>query len=579
VGMALGRAFIEVHADTRPFARELGPQIRGIVKDIEDSIDTNASKGIGDRVADSISEGIERNGDGISRSISRSVSKSRTRIKIDADVDVDRGRMARTIFRIGSAIQEGVTSSLNAVGDSVNSAADGLQKLVGGLLNVSSVSLPVAVALVGLAALFAPLLLSSVVALTAALANLIGLVPILISGLGVLLAAIFPVIIAFQGFGAALTAVFEKDPEKLAEALKNLTPAARGVVQELRKAMPFFTQLRKATQEAFFKPLAGVLTSVVAAVKGPLLIGFTAVADAAGRFLAAIISIGNTPGFIQFINQMFEGARTMFQILEGPMVGFLNALMNMMIAAMPFFLALINGFGNFLTRFSNWINESIKDGSFQAFLDKALMTLSDIWSLISALIELFAVMFAETEQGGRTFLQLVTEAIKDLTEFFKSPDGQRALKAMVDLAIIFGTMLIGAAQAAAFLLAQLERVADVIKWIVRNLNGVDIDKVRGGIPKPRGIVGAPFAEGGVISRPTLALMGEGFQPEAVIPLTNPQRAQEIADSTGLTAMLNGGGDTFIFYLGEEQIYARMVRVAHGALDTVGRQLADGTRLA
>jgi hypothetical protein len=150
---------------------------------------------------------------------------------------------------------------------------------------------------------------------------------------------------------------------------------------------------------------------------------------------------------------------------------------------------------------------------------------------------------------------------------------------MVDLAIIFGTMLIGAAQAAAFLLAQLERVADVIKWIVRNLNGVDIDKVRGGIPKPRGIVGAPFAEGGVISRPTLALMGEGFQPEAVIPLTNPQRAQEIADSTGLTAMLNGGGDTFIFYLGEEQIYARMVRVAHGALDTVGRQLADGTRLA
>jgi hypothetical protein len=318
---------------------------------------------------------------------------------------------------------------------------------------------------------------------------------------------------------------------------------------------------------------------VVAAVKGPLLIGFTAVADAAGRFLAAIISIGNTPGFIQFINQMFEGARTMFQILEGPMVTFLNALMNMMIAAMPFFLALINGFGNFLTRFSNWINESIKDGSFQAFLDKALMTLSDIWSLISALIELFAVMFAQTEQGGRTFLQLVTEAIKDLTEFFKSPDGQRALKAMVDLAIIFGTMLIGAAQAAAFLLAQLERVADVIKWIVRNLNGVDIDKVRGGIPKPRGIVGAPFAEGGVISRPTLALMGEGFQPEAVIPLTNPQRAQEIADSTGLTAMLNGGGDTFIFYLGEEQIYARMVRVAHGALDTVGRQLADGTRLA
>jgi hypothetical protein len=576
--MALGRAFIEVHADTRPFARELGPQVRGIVEDIEKSIDTNTSRGVGDRVAESISDGIERNGDNISASISRSVSRSRNRVRIDADVDVDRNRLTRTLSRVGQAVQEGATRGFNALGDSVVSAADGLQRLVGGLLNVSSVSLPVAVAIVGIAALLAPLLLSATVALTGALANLIGLVPILVAGLGITLAAILPVVAAFQGFGAALGAVLEKDPEKLAEALKNLTPAARGVVQELRGVLPFFSELRKVSQEAFFKPLAGVLTSVVAAVQGPMLNGFRAVADAAGRFMAAIISIGNTPGFIKFMNTMFEGARMTFQILEGPMVTFLNALMNMMVAATPFFLALINGLGNFLTRFSNWINESIADGSFEEFLNKALATLGDIWSLIGAVIELFAVMFADTEKGGRTFLQLLTEAIRNLTAFFESPEGQRALQAMIDLAVVFGIMLIGAANAAAFLLAQLERVADVIKWILRNIGGVDIDRVRGGVSRPRGIVGAPFAEGGVIDRPTFALMGEGFRPEAVIPLTNPQRAQEIADATGLTAMLTGGGDTFIFYLGEEQIYARMVRVAHSALDNAGRQLAAGTRM-
>jgi hypothetical protein len=255
-------------------------------------------------------------------------------------------------------------------------------------------------------------------------------------------------------------------------------------------------------------------------------------------------------------------------------------LMNMMVAAQPFFLALMNALGNFPTRFANWINESIADGSFQRFLEKAWQTIQDIWMLVGALIDLFAVMFQGTEEGGRTFLQLVTEAIRSLTEFFKSPDGQRALKAMIELAIIFGVMLIGAAMAAAFLLAQLQRVADLIKWILKNLNGVDIDKLRGvGTGRPTGVVGRPFAEGGVISRPTFALMGEGYRPEAVIPLTNPQRAQEIADQTGLSSMISNGGDTFIFYLGEEQVYARMVRVANGVMDSAGRSLAAGTRAA
>lgn len=580
--MTLGRAFIEVHADTRPFARELGPQVRGIVKSVEDSIDTDASKAIGDRVAGSIADGVERNKDDISSSISRSISRSRNKVKIEADVDVDKsaGRFRRAASRLGDILTSSVGKSFNMLGDQAVSATDGVQRLIGGLLNLSSVSLPVAVAIIGIVGALVPLLFSALVVTAAALSNLIGLVPIFVSGLGILLAAIFPIITAFQGFGEALDAVFEKDPEKLAEAMKKLTPAARGVVTELRKAMPFFEQLRKATQQAFFGQLTGTLTKVIAAIRGPLLAGFTEVAKAAGSFLNSILMLATTPGFQEFITTMFAGAAEFFRIMQGPVVTLLGALMNMMVAATPFFLAMTTGLGNFLNRFSNWINESIKDGSFESFLIKAWSTLQDIWALLGAVIELFRTMFGETEAGGRTFLQLVTAAIEDLTKFFKSEDGKKALKAMVDLAIIFGIMLIGAANAAIFLLNQLERVAETMKWILRNLPGIDIgDLPTGGSSKPRGFVGRAFAEGGVVSSPTVAMMGEGYKAEAVIPLTNPRRAQEIADDTGLTNMLSGGGDTFIFYLGEEQVFARMVRVANSVMDNAGRQLTAGTRTA
>lgn len=577
--MALGRAFIEVHADTRPFARQLGREIKDVVDGVEAAIRDDDS--IGDAIADSIADGVDRNKEHVSRSVSESLSKSRQKVKVDLDVDVDRNRFIRAIKGVTSAVQGGATKALNALGDSVINAADGFQKLVGGMLNVSSVSLPVAVAIVTLAALAIPVLISATVALTAALSNLIGLVPILVSGLSVLLAAIFPVVVAFQGFGDALSAVFARDPEKLAEAMKKLAPNARAVVTEFQKALPFFDQLRKSTQQSFFAPLKGVLTPVIKAIQGPLLAGFNAVAIAAGEFLKALLEIATTPAFSAFTGAIFQGAMSLFDTLSGPMVSLIVSLMNLAVAALPFFQNMVLALGRFLREFSGFINRSIADGSFQAFLQKAWETLQDIWGLVKALIDLFRVMFSGTEEGGRTFLELVTVAVQRLTEFFRSPDGQKALKAMVTLAQLFGAWLLAAAEIAIFLLNQLDRVASAVKALIKLINGIDMDKIRPGFTRRGGIVGGalPFAEGGVVNRPTLAMMGEGFKPEAIIPLTDPQRAQEIADRSGLSSMLSGGGDTFIFYLGEEQVTARIVRIAKGVVDSAGSQLTAGARTA
>lgn len=55
--MALGKAFIEVHADTKPFARQIGKEIDKILRDVEKETTTSGKK-LGENVGDGIASGV-----------------------------------------------------------------------------------------------------------------------------------------------------------------------------------------------------------------------------------------------------------------------------------------------------------------------------------------------------------------------------------------------------------------------------------------------------------------------------------------------------------------------------------------
>lgn len=79
-------------------------------------------------------------------------------------------------------------------------------------------------------------------------------------------------------------------------------------------------------------------------------------------------------------------------------------------------------------------------------------------------------------------------------------------------------------------------------------------------PNGQGVGG--YAEGGVIRREQLAWVGEGNKPEAIVPLTNPKRAAEVMNEAGL----GGFGDGTIvvqMVLDGKVIDERVVRVNQG----------------
>lgn len=88
--------------------------------------------------------------------------------------------------------------------------------------------------------------------------------------------------------------------------------------------------------------------------------------------------------------------------------------------------------------------------------------------------------------------------------------------------------------------------------------------------------GTPYADGGRITRPTYAMMGEGYQPELVLPETKPARAAQILAGSPLGNML--GGQTVVYaYFDGEPFQARIVQTTRNSNNRTARNIAQVPR--
>lgn len=86
-----------------------------------------------------------------------------------------------------------------------------------------------------------------------------------------------------------------------------------------------------------------------------------------------------------------------------------------------------------------------------------------------------------------------------------------------------------------------------------------------------------YAAGGFVNEPTNAILGEGYRDEVVLPLTQPQRSMQLLSQSSLAGML-GGGTNVAVYIGNEQLDAKVYRVASGMSRASARTLAQSPRM-
>jgi phage-related protein len=418
-----------------------------------------------DDVADDVTKSLNRVNHSLNatteildRDLTAGVHTFRTEIiKLDKDSNRTFSRLRIVAGKVGDAFDhvKDTVSDLfkrlrTAGGNGVDSLTSGLTNLassVGGLL--ASTLNPASLISFGATLLAIVALTPVVLALAAALSQLGGALLLLPGITGVAVAAIAPLVVAFQGFGEAIGAIIEKDPDKINEALKNLTPSARSVAREFQKLFPALERFQDLVQEAFFRELTGSLTVIANSLLPTLTKGFTSVASAIGRSLALFDTFFDGD-ILEGIGDVFESTVRIIDSISPQLVDLFSTLFGAMEHGLPFVERLAAAFGDAAQAFSDWLGEKLQTGEFEEFLESSFRVMGELVDLGRELSRLLLAVFGQGADEGEDFIVALTEATSKLADFFESAEGQQTLDKLYSVVTLVAAGVVTLAEAMVF---------------------------------------------------------------------------------------------------------------------------------
>lgn len=505
----IDRAFVEIVPDTRDFTKDLDADVKVAYAKLQrqtDKVTTKVSQSFdeagrkiertfttiekdGELTVKVIEKAFNDAGERITRAFSKSADKAAVSqefiaevARLSADTAADAferaGERIEDAFREASrvaAIQEAeIARQARQANEAMSKNTGLLDRAFKGLFE-TVVSLGSALVGLGAAAptpagLIAILAtvtaigaaIGPVIALVGALADLVGLIGPLPAALGVLVAAVLPLVFAFQGLGDAIKAVNDGDPEKIAEAMKKLSPAARSVVKEITGLNGVFDKFRKSIQQSFFAPIVGDIGSTVRLLISGLQPAINSVADALGHIAENFLAFLQQTSTIKTLNALFTATSTILNTLNVPLVNLFDTLFSLTGAGLPFIQRFADAFAGLLDKFNEFVATSLKTGAFNKFVEDAIKTTKELFKLVGAVGNLFGALFSNADDEGRDFIAVLTEMINHLAEFLRTAEGQEALQNLVDTAKQVGAALLVLGRVLEFVFKAINFMKDAI---------------------------------------------------------------------------------------------------------------------
>lgn len=454
----IGRAEIEVGADTSPFPGEAKRGVEAGLHEVDPSFkkagkewgDT-ASKSLGERVKSRVPEIVNKAIADINR------NKIKEHIKIEPDYDVDETR--KVTRKIAKSIEDELTGS----GPGIASAFQGVVgDAVGAAFNISGKS-PLIFLLVptfGAIAGAITAVVGLVYALAAALLTLPAIVGSLLLQFGVLY-------LVFKDIGGVITKAFAAENiYQLADAFKGVNPYIQNFVEELIYIRDAFKAISGYLSIEFFKNLGNILLDVFDANRYTLFKGLFDLAGELGRFFSTIGEAFKSPEWLSLLSDLFK-ITTDFLVKNGPAVkGFLTDLFKFLDSLTDDASAIGNLFNQFLGFLGQFLGELAKNKDFQDFMKRLPEMLTAGSKVLGEFFDLLlAILNSLTQDEWIQFFDSFAFLVKLLADFFKSDVGQEAMKTFIEIVLgltfVFD-ILVGAV---GDVLAAIGALADGLIWL------------------------------------------------------------------------------------------------------------------
>lgn len=293
------------------------------------------------------------------------------------------------------------------------------------------------------------------------------------------------------------------------------------------------TELPGMLYDAFTSAIAFLIIGILSAIAGVVFV-FT---ELPGRIWNALVSLGETlvSAFSTGWTAVTSWLSTAFDNTVQFISTFPQRAYNALLSFGSWLLsALSSGFTTAYNRVVQWVGQAASYlGQLPGRAYNALASLgSQILSRLSA---------AFSSARAR-----ITSWVSQAASWIGQLPG-RAYNALSGLASRIGSRITSAAGAAKRAAQGLiNGVVELFRGLpsavaraVGNLGSTIMSKVKSGLPSSVAKY-LPFADGGIVDRPVLGLVGEAG-PEVIIPLTRPQRARQLAQDSGLVDMLARAG--------------------------------------
>lgn len=366
---------------------------------------------IGSDVAKGMGEGLDRGLPAFQSGMSKAVSS--TRAYKDEFKKLQDLMRDRAPWELVAQQSERVAGAHNLARDAARGAGDafkelenagkGLTDTVGGLAEGMS-----KLASVGPAAIIA--ISGAAVELGGVAASAAQSLLLIPAAAGAAGAAIGTVALATWGFGDALKAV--GDPQKFGDALKQLSPNAQQAALSIQALMPFVTDLRKATSDAFFSNVGPQLNQLANQLLPTITTLTTGVASAMNQMFSALSTELMTPAMQSNIKAITDNIVSAFHELAPAIAPLTRAFADLIAVGSDFLPDIARGAADAARGFADFMREARQSGELHTWLSDGLSTLNQLGHIAFDV----GKSFMSLAHTGQTELPKITQEIKELAD-------------------------------------------------------------------------------------------------------------------------------------------------------------------
>lgn len=339
-----------------------------------------------------------------------------------------------------------------------------------------------------------PAAATAVVNLTGALQHLVQVGFVVPGVIGGMVSSVGTAVLGFNGLSDAVKASWEaaksgdpKDMKKAAEAMKDLAPAAQGVVKAVVAARPALERLqRDILAQNMFEGVDESITDLTDKTMPTLEKGLGGISKAWNATFKELGRVGGLDSSQSILDKLFGNTADAQNRANAAIEPLVHGIGTLTAESSDFLPRLADGLTSVTTRFDNWITRSAENGNLDKWINEGIEAarhlgevLLNIGKIIAAITKAAGgdgglLSALDSGSGALATFLASDQGQEKLTKFFT--EGREQIKQWIpilgNLASMLGDVYDGMKQWTAVLLPILKMVTDVLNSMPGGISGV-----------------------------------------------------------------------------------------------------------